>query len=297
MYVDKEVIATPNKHKRLLGREFQMIERLRPLIQNAVLNIVEFDFHTKSELNTIARTTSFYVMSYLKCGEALVRIDGIEYIAKPGSIVLLPPYKPHDHIKTSKEDAVFLWWHFNFITSGKVDILSLLKLPVVTYMTNTSVFESTFLQYMDAINREESIPALVYRNAKAMEVLACLFEGIMSSGNAQLNPDVPKVFYDILEDITGAPHVNLSLSLIAEKYHMNATYISNRFKSYFGISPIFLHRELLVEKAKQLLVSGHLSIGEVSGKLGFSDLGTFTRFFSEKAGVSPTKYRNNIAIN
>jgi AraC family transcriptional regulator, arabinose operon regulatory protein len=89
----------------------------------------------------------------------------------------------------------------------------------------------------------------------------------------------------------------LTLSRIAEKYHMNSTYISNRFKSYFGISPIFLYRELLIEKAKQLLVSGHMSIGEVSEELGFSDLATFTRFFSEKAGVAPTKYRNNIALN
>lgn len=88
------------------------------------------------------------------------------------------------------------------------------------------------------------------------------------------------------------PKANKSLTAIAQKYHMNASYLSNRFKEYFGISPIFLHRELLSERAKELLITSSLSIGEIAEELGFSDIAVFTRFFTEKTGVSPSKYRN-----
>lgn len=269
-----------------------MDERLKPLIQRAVLDVIEFNYHIRSELNTIGRCNPFYVMSYLKSGEALLRMNGQEYVTTPGSIVLIPPNIVHDHIKTSHEDAVFLWWHFNFLTSWNIDILKLMHLPIVTKVNNTERFESTFMQYLNAINNADSLPGLVYKKAKGLEVLACLFDNIVSSADTKISANVPDVFLNILDDVSKAPKADISLASIAEKYHMNPTYISNRFKEYFGISPIVLHRELLVERAKELLLSGSLNISEISDELGFSDHAVFTRFFSDKVGVSPSKYRN-----
>ena len=40
------------------------------------------------------------------------------------------------------------------------------------------------------------------------------------------------------------------------------------------------------------LVSSGMSIGEIADELHFSDHAVFTRFFTEKAGISPKKYRN-----
>lgn len=53
-------------------------------------------------------------MSYLKKGEALLRVDGAEYYCTAGDAIFVPPHVVHDHIKTSRQEAEFLWWHFNF---------------------------------------------------------------------------------------------------------------------------------------------------------------------------------------
>ena len=86
----------------------------------------------------------------------------------------------------------------------------------------------------------------------------------------------------------------MNLKTLAEKYHMNPTYISNKFKEYFGISPIFLQRNMLFEKAKDYLLSSAMNINEISEELGFSEHAVFTRFFHGKGRNLPKgvqKYR------
>lgn len=51
-----------------------MSDRLKPLIQRAVLDIVEYDYQTRTEMVQLDRRMPFCVMSYLKRGEALLRI-------------------------------------------------------------------------------------------------------------------------------------------------------------------------------------------------------------------------------
>lgn len=272
--------------------ELNMYERWGELIKRAELEVIEFGCHIRREMNVIGRCNTFYVMSYLKTGEAVVRMNGQEYKTPAGSIVLIPPDTVHDHIKTSKEEAIFLWWHFRFTVAGDIDILKLLRLPVVTMMNNTELFEKIFTQYMDTISKTDSLPALIYKNAKGLEVLSCLFGSILSSTETGLEAGISDVFRDILMDVSKEPKANISLTWIAKKYHMNPTYISNRFKNNFGISPIFLHRKLLEERAKELLHYSTQSIGEISNALEFSDIAVFTRFFTERTGVSPSKYRN-----
>ena len=84
----------------------------------------------------------------------------------------------------------------------------------------------------------------------------------------------------------------MTLKKLGEKYHMNPTYISNKFKEYFGVSPIVLQRSMLFDMAKDYLMSSGMGINEIAEQLKFSDHAVFTRFFSERAGMSPKKYRN-----
>jgi AraC family transcriptional regulator of arabinose operon len=269
-----------------------MDEWLKPLIQRAFLEIVEYDYQIRTEMLQTGRDFPFCVMSYLKSGEALLRVGEKEYCCKAGDAIFIPPHVVHDHIKTSKEEAVFLWWHFNFRTAYNMDVMNLMKLPYRVHMENYADFEDKFFDYIEAIKNEKTIADMIYKNAKALEVLACLFDSFLHSQKTQMAPDIPNNFIEIFNEISGKPRADLTLGMLGEKYHMNPTYISNKFKVYFGVSPIVLQRNMLFERAKDYLVSSSMSVNEIAEELMFSDHAVFTRFFTERAGVAPKKYRN-----
>lgn len=63
------------------------------------------------------------------------------------------------------------------------------------------------------------------------------------------------------------------------------------FKSTFGITPNRYVVRLRTEYAKQLLSATNLSISEISGMCGFSDIYYFSKTFKAEIGQTPAKFR------
>lgn len=269
-----------------------MNEFLRPLIQRAVLEIVDYSHTKRTEMVQLKRKLPYCVMSYLKTGEALLRVNGKEYHCGAGDAIFVPPNVEHDHIKLSREETEFMWWHFNFRTSYNIDVSTLMNLPYKVHIQNTSDFERKFIAYLEAIENEVTISDMIHKNAKAMEILACVFDNFLLSESMEAAFNIPQIFVDIFEDVTSAPRADMSLTTLSRKYHMSPTYISNKFKDYYGISPIFLQRNMLFERAKIYLISTEKGINEISDLLGFSEHAVFTRFFTKRAKISPKEFRD-----
>ena len=68
--------------------------------------------------------------------------------------------------------------------------------------------------------------------------------------------------------------------------------LSNLFKKYGEASPLHFIQNRIVLEARRLLTYTEKSISEISYELGFSDLQSFSRFFRNKEGVSPQKFRS-----
>jgi AraC-like DNA-binding protein len=77
----------------------------------------------------------------------------------------------------------------------------------------------------------------------------------------------------------------------ADAMCLSPNYFSDMLKSETGKNTQeHIHCRLL-EKAKTLLVSSNLSINEIAYELGFGFPQSFSKFFKNKAGVSPTLFR------
>jgi len=59
-----------------------------------------------------------------------------------------------------------------------------------------------------------------------------------------------------------------------------------------GLSPIRYILNQKIEKAKQLLTVGELSVEDVAASLGFYDSAHFIKIFKNETGLTPTKYRS-----
>lgn len=84
---------------------------------------------------------------------------------------------------------------------------------------------------------------------------------------------------------------NCSLQLIAREMNMNANYLGQLFKRETGKTYSTYVTELRIERAKELLASGELSINEIAAALGFNDYFYFLKTFKRVSGCTPKQYR------
>ena len=85
----------------------------------------------------------------------------------------------------------------------------------------------------------------------------------------------------------------LSLSTIAKKMNMNASYLSNLFKRETGMTITFFINQQKIRLAAEYLKESQLSIAQVSERVGIHDVNYFARIFKKHLGMSPSDFRKN----
>lgn len=83
----------------------------------------------------------------------------------------------------------------------------------------------------------------------------------------------------------------LSLKSLAQHFHGNAAYIGQVFRRDMHKSFSDYLRDVRLEKAKELLVSGNASAKEIGERVGFSNTTYFSTVFKKETGLSPDRYR------
>ena len=85
----------------------------------------------------------------------------------------------------------------------------------------------------------------------------------------------------------------MSLSVLAEEFHLNPQYVSQLFKNEIGVNFLSYLTNIRMEKAKKLLLSTSLSVAEVAEKTGYGDYRVFTKVFKKSEGITPSQYRRD----
>ncbi len=86
----------------------------------------------------------------------------------------------------------------------------------------------------------------------------------------------------------------LTIHDIAEHIGVSNDYFSRQFKQVTGIAPVEYLRRYRFARAMELL-SGGMSVTEVSHQVGFRNLCHFSREFKNQLGVTPSQYRKQYA--
>lgn len=88
---------------------------------------------------------------------------------------------------------------------------------------------------------------------------------------------------------------NLSTAELSERFGLSANYISNLLKNTLGIRYNDYVTQLRLNHAKELLVSTHMSVKDITTECGYFSQSHFTRLFLEHTGCTPSEYRKNSA--
>jgi transcriptional regulator GlxA family with amidase domain len=96
----------------------------------------------------------------------------------------------------------------------------------------------------------------------------------------------------VLELINENIRRQLMIRELATIVNLSPGRLAHLFKSEVGVSPQRYANSVRLEKAKDLLESGVLSVKEISSEIGFPNVSSFCRSFKVRYGTTPREYRN-----
>ena len=86
-------------------------------------------------------------------------------------------------------------------------------------------------------------------------------------------------------------HEHHDIKWYAGELHLTPTYVANVVKQVTGNTAGDCINEILIRKAKSLLLTSTFSVQEISDRLGFQNQSHFGTFFRRATDVSPGRYR------
>ncbi|MBS7526295.1 AraC family transcriptional regulator [Fusibacter paucivorans] len=106
---------------------------------------------------------------------------------------------------------------------------------------------------------------------------------------SQLKPTVSLMTFRYQERIT--------LDILAEMTKVSAIHYSRLFKGVMHYTPIDFLNQVRIAKARQLLLTTELSVGEIAFQTGLRDSNYFSRFFKHYNQMTPTAFRKKYRIS
>lgn len=86
-------------------------------------------------------------------------------------------------------------------------------------------------------------------------------------------------------------YVELDVSMLADKFNLNQSYLSTFFKESSGVGLLDYINRVRIENAKTFLKERNTSIADIATKVGYYNSNTFIRTFKKYEGITPGKYK------
>lgn len=89
---------------------------------------------------------------------------------------------------------------------------------------------------------------------------------------------------------------DLPIADLAARAAMSERTFVRRFREIAGMPPGHYLQRMRVDRAKQLLEQGDLSLERIVEQIGYSDVSSFRRLFRHETGLTPRQYRERFAV-
>lgn len=222
----------------------------------------------------------FYTLSLLIEGRAKVTVKGVGHLRHPGSVLLFSPGVPY-RASNLAPDLIYHSFILSFETGAREN------LPV---------------EFSDArvepvrLAMEQARRLCAARQVDQVSLKALVLE-ILSHAYAvdtvveAVGPRLARRTRQYLETHLAEP---FSLARLAAMENLGSSRYAYLFRKATGVSPRDFFMSMKLSVAKHLLLETPDAIAEVSGKLGFSSVHHFTRFFASHGGTPPATWRREM---
>ena len=243
-------------------------------------------------LNRKTPPSCYYVFEYVISGRGYLKYSGKQYEIGAGDLYFYHK-KSNVVYGTSTDDPYMkIWLNFNGrLVDSLADTFGLEGFVCVKCSCR-EIFERIhgILETTDESGRPDALRStarLVYR----------LFDSISEPqrlyGSAR-SLDLPERIRDFIDNNLMR---DIRLEDIAQSCFISPNHCIRVFRDRYLMTPMNYMRKKRLEEARELMLSGNMSISNLSDMFCFSDRQYFTRCFCEEFGLPPAKYRQAMTQN
>ncbi|MBQ3118580.1 MAG: helix-turn-helix domain-containing protein [Clostridia bacterium] len=246
-----------------------------------------------------------FEMVYIKKGNAIFQIEGIDVNMPPHSIIIIKPGRAHKFIvKSDVCELIVLSFTFKSQKNDAENHVSLTDF--VEYIEDDATGDYLFLSLskkndiIHVMNRilRERIKTQVWGDFLSCLLVIELFvllsrtlkqEWEQSAKNRNLK--LHELLNIAKEYIDNNYDKDLTLTQVAKYIYLSDSYFAHSFKDKFGISPKSYILKVRIEAAKEYLKNTDTKVAEVAKIVGFSSQQRFNDIFKKHENITPLNFR------
>lgn len=231
------------------------------------------------------------LLLYVCAGTFCLEYEGEHYEAGPGQVVLFDCEKPHHYY--AKDDGL----EFYYIHP---DGPNAHELCAYLNQSNGIVIDgpnnAQIAQELDELTRiyEDGRAESAFAMSSRIYHLFFLLDNPVQSPRLRKNDDSVSQTIAFIRANVGR---KITLHELAQMAGLSDFYFSHLFKEMTGQSPTEFIIYSRIDQAKVLLVTTHLSIGEIANQVGYSKSSNFIQMFQNRVGCSPLRFRKEEMAN
>jgi len=249
--------------------------------------------HDKDFVMDRPNGTGCYLLLLIKEPSVFI-IRGVEQKVPENSMVLFSPETPYCY-RAAGEYYVDDWMYFN-VTPEEGQRLKDSALCDVVYPVTNMEELSQLVRFMAF---EFHSRDLYHENIleNYTQIFFYKLYRMVKSAATQHSQELLERYdamFHMRNLVYGEPEKHFDVNSLAEGAGLSRSGFQHLYKKIFGVSVMDDIIESRIIRAKNLLRVTNLSIKEIALKSGYTNEYSFMRQFKERAGMTPTQYRNCI---
>ena len=253
-----------------------------------------------------------YEIIYGDSGLFCLTVEDKEYICKKGDVIFLRPGQPHclQSIENCSISQPHIHFDMNYDAFSESVYISYKDLPDFTEEEKTwirrDLFADTSIGPLLKITDMDAFRNLLYEiisdffckaelyqidlKQKMLRLLQMVIrDNTVTYEEADPDLEIPAIVKQFID----YNYKNIiSLDTLEKQFHYSKYSLSRSFASYTGMPIIKYYNAKRLEYAKEMLREG-AAVTRVANELNFSSIYSFSRFFKNAAGCSPTEYQSS----
>ncbi|MFC4601202.1 AraC family transcriptional regulator [Cohnella hongkongensis] len=233
-----------------------------------------------------------YYLSYNHSGEMLVKINQKTHEIGPGTVFIYPPFAEQYYQQKDNQLISNYWVHFTGFGIPELLLRSNLEYNQIYNLDVNTEIPGLIEEIIEEISRKQHD----YQHV-ASTILQKLFFMISRKNQAKNNNNPNAVRDNRISNSIEFIHKNYRQAItVAELSEISCLSLSRYtavFREIVGVSPQQYLVRYRLQKAKELLSTTDLSVGQIADLVGYPDQFHFSKIFKKHESATPLAYRKN----